>query len=76
MDCLCKDNALGRTYKSAPTCCGTFSTVPFIYLVYGNHTDGEGVGIVKGFKMVGANSHVRPNALRLHNRYIYPFRLW
>ena len=48
-----------------------------IHFVYGNHNSkAQAVSVVQGFKMVGANSHVRPNALRLHNRYIYPFRLW
>ena len=27
-------------------------------------------------KMVGADLHIRPNALRLHNQYIHPSRLW
>ena len=31
MDYLCRRNALGRIYKSAPTSCGTFSTTPFGY---------------------------------------------
>ena len=31
MDYLCRRNALGRIYKSAPTSCGNFSTIPFGY---------------------------------------------